>query len=159
MDATQSKIDARFWAKVEKTDTCWPWTGATIAAGYGALTRNARFQYAHRVSYEMHNGPIPDGATIDHACHVRACVNPEHLRLATYSQQNENTSLPNRSGYRGVTQNRCGRGRLINTWAAEVRKDGRRYRSTHDSPEAAAEWARLLRLELFTHNDADRRSA
>lgn len=157
MEPTQDKAAQRFWAKVEKTDTCWLWTGATIAAGYGALRREGKFLYAHRVSYELTYGGIPDGATIDHICHVRNCVNPKHLRLASYSQQNENRPYENQSGYRGVHQNRCGRGRLINTWTAAVRKNGKVYRSVHDTPEAAAEWAKAKRLELFTHNDADRR--
>lgn len=155
--ATPETIEARFWAKVQKSDGCWLWTRAKIAAGYGAFRANGELYYAHRYSYELHHGAIPPGETIDHACHVRACVNPAHIRLASYSQQNENRPYANRTGYRGVFQNRSGRGQLINTWTAAVQKDGKIHRSAHGSPEAAAEWARTKRIELFTHNDQDRR--
>jgi hypothetical protein len=82
-------VEPRFWAKVNKTETCWLWTGAKDARrGYGSISVNGRSVGVHRVSYEMHKGPIPDGLEIDHLCRVRSCVNPDHLRAVT---QRENT--------------------------------------------------------------------
>lgn len=73
----------RFWAKVEKTDTCWLWTGALNSRGYGCFAVGGVSQLAHRVSYQALNGAIPDGLTIDHLCCVKHCVRPSHLEAVT----------------------------------------------------------------------------
>lgn len=73
---------ARFWAKVDKTDTCWLWTAAT-RRGYGAFGVNGRMMGAHRLAYELMVGPIPVGMQLDHLCRVRHCVRPEHLEPVT----------------------------------------------------------------------------
>ena len=70
---------ARFWAKVHKGVDCWLWLGACSSNGYGAAFAGKRQIGAHRVSYELANGPIPPGLVIDHLCRVRRCVNPAHL--------------------------------------------------------------------------------
>lgn len=80
-------IEQRFWEKVKKTGTCWLWLGCKIT-GYGQLRVARKNKPAHRISYEMHNGKIPKGLTIDHLCHIRHCVNPKHLEAVT---QRENT--------------------------------------------------------------------
>ncbi len=79
-------LEQRFWAKVRKTDHCWEWMGSKDTTGYGRIHANGRQRPAHRVSYEMHVGPIPDGLEIDHLCNNRGCVNPEHLDVVTRRQ-------------------------------------------------------------------------
>ena len=73
--------DSRFWAKVNKTENCWFWTGSTTPDGYGRLMRGNRGLYAHRVAYESTIGIIGEGLELDHLCRVRNCVNPTHLNL------------------------------------------------------------------------------
>jgi hypothetical protein len=76
-----ASMEVRFWARVEKTPTCWNWTAAKTTDGYGSLwnRESRRAVYTHRYSYELNVGPIPDGLTIDHLCRNRACCNPDHL--------------------------------------------------------------------------------
>lgn len=62
---------------------CWEWKGGGVPAGYGAIGINKRSTYAHRVSHELFNGPIPYGFEIDHLCRNRWCVNPSHLEAVT----------------------------------------------------------------------------
>lgn len=76
-----------FWQRVQKTDTCWLWTGALNSYGYGTLSRwtdgKRRQLRAHRVAYELLVGPIPEGLVLDHLCRVKVCVNPAHLEAVT----------------------------------------------------------------------------
>ncbi len=63
---------------------CWEWVGTLNASGYGRFRfRGSGAYLAHRASYEMHVGEIPDGLVIDHLCRNRSCVNPDHLEPVT----------------------------------------------------------------------------
>lgn len=86
----------RFWANVIKTDTCWLWDAGMSSGGYGCFNADGRTVRVHRYAYELHNGPIPEGLQVDHACHNqdptcdggdqclhRRCVNPAHLEAVT----------------------------------------------------------------------------
>jgi hypothetical protein len=74
---------AEFWKKVRKTPSCWIWTSRKNAGGYGIFYVNGRGMPAHRYSYELVAGPIPDGLHLDHLCRNRCCVNPAHLEPVT----------------------------------------------------------------------------
>jgi hypothetical protein len=73
----------RFWSKVDRStnnDSCWQWTGQrSVRGGYGALKFKGNLFKAHRVSFQIANGEIPDGFDIHHACGIKSCVNPAHL--------------------------------------------------------------------------------
>lgn len=75
--------EERFWDKVNKTDSCWLWTGCTLSFGHGYMHNKPLNVLAHRFSWEIHNGPIPEDLQVLHACDVPQCVNPDHLFLGT----------------------------------------------------------------------------
>lgn len=83
-------VAPRFWARIEKAedpDGCWLWTGTLHHGGYGLIRVDGRQESAHRVAWEMENGPIPDGMMICHRCDVKRCVRNDgehsHLFLGT----------------------------------------------------------------------------
>lgn len=84
MQRRSRPAEERFWEKVEKrADGCWVWIAGRDHDGYGSFWNGAKGVRAHRFSYELLVGPIPDGLQPDHLCRNRACVNPAHLEPVT----------------------------------------------------------------------------
>ena len=152
----RSDLSTRFWSKVDKSGDCWLWTAGTFGTGYGAFGIDGKMHSAHRVAYELENGPIPPKLVIDHICHTPKCVRPSHLRAATVKQNLENRGgldANNTSGVRGVHWNKN-----AGKWQARVKHEDKLihigyYADLNEAKEAAV----AKRNELFSHNDLDRR--
>ncbi|MFE9735451.1 HNH endonuclease signature motif containing protein [Streptomyces sp. NPDC005863] len=79
----RATLQDRFWSKVRKAaDSCWVWT-ASSRNGYGTIGTADGKQYAHRLSYVWHHGPIAEGLVVRHRCDNPLCVRPDHLELGT----------------------------------------------------------------------------
>jgi hypothetical protein len=88
-------LSDRFWRYVQQGDGCWIWAGSKDSKGYGQISsggRQGRRVLAHRLSYTIAKGQIPEGLDLDHLCRNPACVNPDHLEPVT---RGENTRRGN----------------------------------------------------------------
>lgn len=139
----------RFWASARPDGDCLIWAKSCRINGYGQVTLGRRNRSVHRVAYELAYGPIPAGLLVDHTCRTHACINPEHLRLATVKQNAENRALATKSasGVRGVHWDKT-----RHCWAAALTHNYRtinlgRYANLADAALAAERG----RAAYFTH--------
>jgi hypothetical protein len=117
-------VGPRFWSRVDKQGPihpvcgqCWSWTSRQNEDGYGSMRVNGKETRVHRVSWEIHNGPIPGGLHVLHRCDNPSCVNPAHLFLGThndnmadmYAKQRRQAARGERNGSRTKPE-RCPRG-------------------------------------------------
>ncbi len=91
--------EKKFWAKIKKIPGgCWEWQGQTNEHGYGRETTKGKNKQAHRIAYELENGPIPNGMLVCHSCDNRKCVRVSHLWLGTCKDNSEDMVNKGRSG-------------------------------------------------------------
>ena len=119
----QRKALARFWAKIEKTETCWLWRGPLTPLGYGKFALKGRYRAAHRVAWELCNEPIPEDREIDHLCRTRACVNPSHLDVVT---RRENLLRSSNQAAVRARATKCKHGHAFSTENTRIARNGNR---------------------------------
>ncbi len=79
-------VPTRLARNSERQGGCRVWTGSKDRDGYGRISIDGSKRPAHRVAYEIANGPVPSGLVIDHLCRNRACINPKHLEAVAQSE-------------------------------------------------------------------------
>lgn len=132
-------------ARSSRRGACLVWTGALSEDGYGIMKTSGRTRQAHLVAWELSNGSIPPGAQIDRSCHERSCVNVDHLRLASHSENQWNRKgARSRTGHRNVYETADGR------YYVQIRHNYEKINyGTYSSVEEAARVAERARRELF----------
>lgn len=133
---TRTPVQIRFWRYVNKTESCWLWTGATRDFGYGVINmggRNGKAERAHRLSWILHNGEIPENMCVCHICDNPLCVNPDHLFLGT--RDDNNKDMQQKGRYDKVKRpkgEKHGQSKLDNTQVIALREErlnGANYKS------------------------------
>ena len=123
IETPQQRFDKKYL--INETTDCWEWQNATNNIGYGMFRwATGKMRTAHRVSYELFNGPIPDGMAVCHKCDNPKCVNPKHLWVGTLKQNAQDMVAKGRSGrgmfgykHKLATCEHCGAIRPVNTLA------------------------------------------
>jgi len=106
--------EERFWAKVEKgkIEECWLWLGSRLPFGYGSFGKGRnKTILAHRMSYVLTHGVIPEGLEISHTCDNPPCVNPRHLVAETHSENLARSSIT--QSKRNAAKTHCKHGHLF----------------------------------------------
>lgn len=150
-------VDAieRFFSKIRIDDSgCWIWGAYKDPNGYGRFGVGGKTVLAHRYSYNLKHPGMADGKMLDHRCRNTSCVNPEHLQVATYKENNENLNgaqSNNKLGIRGVGWDDSRR-----KYYAKVTHNYRTYNlGRFDKVEDAERAAIEKRQELFTNSLMD----
>lgn len=109
-------LEDNFWKHVKKGSDCWIWKGAKLIKGYGqfSLGKRGKRILAHRYSYILHNGRIPEGLEVRHTCDNPSCVRPDHLVVSSHLDNMKDMVKKGRQasgrGHRLGSKTQCPRG-------------------------------------------------
>lgn len=111
----------------EPMSGCWLWLNHTNETGHGSFRMDGKRPSAHRASYELNVGPVPDGLCVRHRCDTPSCVNPDHLELGTWADNNADRSR--RGRHVDHWESTCKRGHDLDVHGYH-RANGTRYCAT-----------------------------
>lgn len=118
IDMAQKTIHERFSEKYEVRGDCWIWAANKYLDGYGQIKFEGSPRRAHRVSYILYKGPIPEGMLVCHTCDTPLCVNPDHLWLGTHA---DNHADRNAKGRQARGENNMGGDKLTDESVREIK--------------------------------------
>ena len=129
MKTLQERFDEKYYA--EPRDGCWLWEGSINNGGYAAIGVGKKMVHAHRVSWELHIGPIPEGegyhgTCVCHHCDVRSCVRPDHLFLGDHQQNMADRDAKGRRA--DASGEAVGTAKLTDAKVLEIRADSGTHR-------------------------------
>ena len=127
--ARAKTLPEKFWPKVAKAgpDDCWNFSACDNGTGYKLISYGGRNIRAHRASWAIHNGPIPDDLCVLHRCDNRACVNPEHLFLGTRKENMADMMAKGRGVFRRNAKLKEHQVREIRSSSGPLREAARHY--------------------------------
>lgn len=114
----------RFMSKVRVADGCWEWQASTKLTGYGQFWYRERMALSHRVSWELHNGPLGESDYVLHHCDNRLCVRPDHLFIGSLSDNVQDMLAKGRAF--GQQKTHCPKGHAYTADNLLTRKSGKR---------------------------------
>lgn len=138
----EQRIEA-FWNKVQKTDTCWLWTGSKNPKGYGQVNWLGKPRPVHIVAYELEVGLVPEGLELDHTCGITICVRPSHLEPVTHRENLRRGKGPTGLNFQ---KTHCKRGHEFNTANTYLKKGTYGIQRECRKCSAIAERERVKRL-------------
>lgn len=118
-----STIAHSFWTNciAKEPNECWEWKSCTHKGGYGLLTYRSKMYLAHRISWQIHFGPIPKGMFVLHKCDNPVCTNPNHLFLGTQADNMKDMFAKGRGNPGHIQGEKVGTSKLTEKQVLEIR--------------------------------------